>query len=268
MKKDVSIILPSIRPENLKKFYDATCLACKEHTFEIVIVSPKNLPKELCNKENIKYLKSYASPTIAAQMGTLLCNADYLYNTTDDGLIEEDAIDEAIKLIKILENDSIINMVYEEGVLDPKTLEPLDKHSSHHPPQYWMAHYHAPLRRPGVQPGWKMCMHFLMPLELFYKQGGYDCEFQTINNCIHDLMFRCQASGSVIENLPRTAYKCSHLPEKTGDHGPVHDAQTGPDTNHFDEIYSHPLAAFKRKIEYDNWKNYPNVWNERFKDVK
>ena len=47
MKKDVSIILPSIRPKNLYKFYRAAEKACKERTFEIVIASPYNLPEEL-----------------------------------------------------------------------------------------------------------------------------------------------------------------------------------------------------------------------------
>ena len=53
MKKDVSIILPSIRPKNLYKFYKAAEKACKERTFEIVIASPYNLPEELEEFDNI-----------------------------------------------------------------------------------------------------------------------------------------------------------------------------------------------------------------------
>jgi hypothetical protein len=54
--KDVSIILPSIRPNNLEKFYAHAKNACKKYSFEIVIASPYSIPDSLMKKEEIKYL--------------------------------------------------------------------------------------------------------------------------------------------------------------------------------------------------------------------
>lgn len=275
--KDVSIILPSIRPQNLEKFYAATMLACKNTSFEIIIVSPYELPKSLDKLSNIKYLKSYASPTVAAQMGTALCNSRFLYNTTDDGLIQEGAIDEAIELFESSNSGcssaaaqkTIINMIYEEGVLNPDTLESLASHTSYHPPEYWKTSFHGPLRIPGVRPDWGMVMHFFVLTEYYYYMGGYDCRFEYSNHAIHDLMFRCQADGARVINMPRTVFKCSHLPEESGDHGPVHRSQIGRDSKLFNQIYSDEFAAHKRfRLSYRNWKNQPDVWSERFKDIK
>lgn len=275
--KDVSIILPSIRPQNLEKFYVSAALACKKSSFEIVIVSPYELPKSLDKLANVKYLKSYASPTVASQMGTALCNARFLYNTTDDGLIQEGAIDEAIELFdsvakgeaSSVAQKTIVNMIYEEGVLHPDTLEPLPFHNSYHPPEYWKASFHGPLRLKGINQEWAMCMHFFMLTEYYYYMGGYDCRFEYSNHAIHDLMFRCQADGARVIPLARTAFRCSHLPTHSGDHAPVHDAQTGPDTELFNSIYNEDFAANRRfRLLYRNWKSQPDVWTRRFADVR
>jgi glycosyltransferase involved in cell wall biosynthesis len=274
--KDVSIILPSIRPQNLERFYSSAINACKKNSFEVVVVSPYELPNALQKVSNVKYVRSFASPTVASQVGTMLCNSKFLYNTTDDGLIQEGAIDDAVDTFNSLASQTpeseaqkiIVNMIYEEGVLHPDTLEPLESHNSFHPPEYWLAHYHGPLRLPGIRSDWAMCMHFFMLTEYYYYMGGYDCRFEYSNHAIHDLMFRCQAFGSQVVPLSRTAYKCSHLPERTGDHGPIHDAQTGPDTQLFNSIYGKQFAAQERfRLSYRNWKSQPDVWTRRFKDT-
>ena len=269
MQKDVSIILPSIRPKNLEKFFEATKLACKKGTFEIVVVSPYDLPDSLKKESRIKYLRSYQSPTTASQVGTMLCNAKYLYNTTDDGLIEEDAIDEALEMSETLKGQDIINMIYEEGVLDPETLEPLENHSSHHPPEYWNVGFHGLDRHNGVDSNWGMCMHFFMQLDLYNYMGGYDCTFEYSNHAIHDLMFRLQSVGSKIHCMPRTVFKCSHLPGVGGDPQPVNDAQLSHDEPYFNKLYGMTNAAKNRaRVNYDNWRQEPDVWMRRFSDVR
>ena len=268
MKKDVSIILPSIRPKNLYKFYRAAEKACKERTFEIVIASPYNLPEELEEFDNIKLFKTRMAPTAAKQAAIMLCNAKYLYNTTDDGLIQEGCIDLACDTIECrFGKYEVINMIYNEGCLDADTLEPLSNHSSHHPDNYWNVNYHGDLRLPLINQNWKMCMHFFMKLETFREVGGLDCEWEYSNHAIHDLMFRLQYLGGTIHNLSKTAFLCSHLPEHSGDHGPVHDAQTGPDSSKFLGIYNNPKNNLENRLEisYNNWEKCPNVWARRFK---
>ena len=112
-----------------------------------------------------------------------------------------------------------------------------------------------------------MCMHFFMKLETFREVGGLDCEWEYSNHAIHDLMFRLQYLGGTIHNLSETAFLCSHLPEHSGDHGPVHDAQTGPDSSKFLGIYNNPKNNLENRLEisYNNWEKCPDVWARRFK---
>lgn len=264
MKYDVAIILPSIRPENLVRFYNSALKACKSNTFQIIIPSPYLIPKELMATGNVTFLHTYANPTISFQTGALLSNSEFLYNVTDDGLIQENVIDLAIEKSKTLDWLDMINMIYNEGVLNPDTFEYLSENQSNHPPQYWLAYYHADLRLKGINPNWKLCMHFFIKSDYFFRLGGFDCQFEYSNHALHDLAFRAQANGSNIYELEKTAFLCSHLPGKTGDHGPVHDAQTGPDTQYFNELYRDQKGSELRKIEYNNWKNYANIWERRF----
>ena len=111
-------------------------------------------------------------------------------------------------------------------------------------------------------------MHFFMRLETFRETGGLDCEWEYSNHAIHDLMFRLQSLGGNIYNLEKVAFLCSHLPNRTGDHGPVHDAQIGPDSSKFSCIYNDPFKnnlETRLKIPYNNWEKCPDVWARRFK---
>ncbi len=270
MKKDVSIILPSIRPKNLYKFHKSAQKACKKRTFEVVIASPYNLPEELEEFDNIKLFKTRMAPTAAKQAAINLCNATYLYNTTDDGLIQEDCIDLACDSIECKTNKyDIVNMIYNEGCLDAETLEPLSGISTEKfPDHYWNVSHHKGLRLRLINQNWKMCMHFFMRLETFRETGGLDCEWEYSNHAIHDLMFRLQSLGGNIYNLEKVAFLCSHLPNRTGDHGPVHDAQIGPDSSKFSCIYNDPFKnnlETRLKIPYNNWEKCPDVWARRFK---
>lgn len=265
---DVAIILPSIRPKNLVKFWNAAKAACSKYTVQLVVISPYKLPEELVvHDDSVVYLHSYANPTLCFVLGTKLANAEYLYNCTDDGLIQPEAIDKAVDIHRTILGDDLgmVNMIYEEGVLDAETLVPLTHHNSYHPIQYWYAHYHGDLRLPGIEPHWKICPHFFIKKKYYEILGGVECIFEYINHGLHDLAFRVQADGGRIIDLPFVAYRCSHLPGKSGDHGPIVDAQTGPDLQNFNRIYFEPRAAYKRiQLNPDAWKAYPMIWTRRF----
>jgi hypothetical protein len=266
MKKDVSIILPSIRPQFLETFYASVQTACQNHTFEIVIPTPFDVPDDIKRRENVKILKTHTTPTVAKQMAIQLCNSEFLYNCTDDGFMLENVIDDAIEMHrKDLSSKDVVNMIYVEGVLDPITLQPKTDRIEPWPSSYWHPWSHPELRIPGIKPEWRVSLHFFMKLDCFMELGGLDCQWEYSNHAIHDIMYRAQQNGGKIIDFPRVAYVCSHFPNRTGDHGPINDAQSGPDTEIFNRIYNEPDAAEKRlHIPYDNWKNYPDVWKRRF----
>lgn len=282
--KDVSIILPSIRPQYLVQFYNSILLACKKYTFEIVIPTPFDVPDEIKCKSNVKIIRTYTTPTVAKQIGILHCNAEYLYNTTDDGFILPDSIDKALDMFKQYKSKDVINMIYNEQVLDKKLNSRIpDLSVQIWPTTFWNVSHHQDLNyrclgvddsgndilEPllGVDPNWKISLHFFMKLSRFIELGGLDCKWEYSNHAIHDLMFRNQADGGSIYNTDYVASAFTHFRRDTYDHKPVHDAQVGPDTDYFNSIYSTVNAAQNRiKIDYNNWKEYDSVWTRRFNE--
>lgn len=267
MKKDVSIILPSIRPQFLETFYASAQNACQNHTFEIVIPTPFDVTDEIKRRDNVKIIKTHSTPTVAKQMAIQLCNAEFLYNCTDDGFLLDGVIDHAIDLHKnTLTSKDVINMIYVEAVLNPNNLQPLRDNITPWPSSFWISKNQDDLKNlNGIKDDWRFSMHFFMKLDYFIELGGLDCRWEYSNHAIHDLMYRIQANGGKIVDLPQLAYVCSHQPGHIGDHGPVHDAQLGPDIIEFNNMYSVSDAAFNRiNIDYSNWKKYDSVWGRRF----
>ena len=104
-----------------------------------------------------------------------------------------------------------------------------------------------------------------MSLDYFYNLGGFDCQWEYTNCPVNDLVFRAQMDGAKVINSPSLISIGAWMPNHIGDHGPVHDAQMGPDTVSFNSLWSDPEKVKSRvRINYSNWKNYPDVWDRRF----
>jgi len=268
MKKDVSIILPSIRPHFLETFCASVQTACKKHTYEIVIPTPFDVPDDVKRMPNIKVIKTHTCPTVAKQLAIQLCNGEFLYNITDDGFLLENVIDEAIELHRsTLGPKDVINMIYVEGkhVLEMNTLTPIELNPVPYDPELWRARFWPDLQQPGIKDPWRISLHFFMKLDYFYELGGFDCRWEYSNHAIHDMIFRVQADGGKVIDFEKVAAVFTHYSGHLVDHGPVHDATLGPDTVLFNQIYKDPDAATKRKIQnYSNWKDQPDVWERRF----
>jgi len=255
---DVSILIPAIRVNNWERMYQTILDACKEHTFELVLVSPFDLPESLKSKTNIKLIKDYGSPTRAAQIGLLSCEGRLMYHCVDDALFFPSSIDLAINLYdgSCGEKD-VVNMRYREGA---------DFSGQEWTHSFWFAHYHDELRMPGVKSFWKISLHPLMSTEYIKSLGGWDCQFEYINHPLHDLMFRVQSDGGRLFDSPTDVTTCNHYGGRTVDHASIHDAQVHNDLPIFRSMYQQENIADTRiKIPLNNWEESPAIWNRRFK---
>ena len=254
---DISILVPAIRTHMWKPLYDSAVAACKKYSFELVLVSPFELPEELQQHTNITLIKDYGCPTRAAQIGALHCKGKLIYHCVDDGVFFPDAIDVATDFYnECCEYKDTVNMRYREG--SQYSGPPL-------PESFWYAYSSPELRLPGIDSEWKIALHFLISREYFLELGGWDCQFEYLNHSLHDLMFRIQANGGVVYSSPVETINCDHMPNRTGDHGPIHDAQTIHDAPIFHGIYKEHGAAAKRIVlDFDNWKSAPELWERRF----
>jgi len=257
-KYDISVLMPAIRTHQWLAMYGSLYNSCKKYTWELVLVSPFDLPDYMQHFDNIKLIKDYGCPSRCAQMGTYACEGRMMYHCVDDAFFLPDSIDIAMDYYnRECTRKDVINMRYREGAnYSGPTL----------PMAFWTAWFHDELRLPGIPQHYKISCHHLMDFEYFRELGGWDCRFEYINHGLHDLMFRVQADGGVLYDSPTDATTVNHFVDKTGDHGPIYDAQTFFDKPQFDEMYSTSLnsAAERIHIELDNWKQCPEVWERRF----
>lgn len=79
MKPDLSILIPTIRTYNLVNLYNSIFVACKNYSWELILVGPFDLPQELKSIENVRFIKSYANVSRSTQIGVLHCSADRFF---------------------------------------------------------------------------------------------------------------------------------------------------------------------------------------------
>ncbi len=254
---DVSFFLPGIRTHFWERLYQTAIDACGNYTFEIVVVSPFDPPKSLLGNERFRVIKDFGCPTRCAQIAASNCRGRLIYHTVDDGFFYPGSIDSAVEFYdKHCQKDDMINMRYREGPNHTGGSLPLE---------FWTAWTSDELRLPGVAKDWKTSLHFLVNREKFLEMGGFDSRFEYLNHPLHDFAFRLQASGGKIYHSPQEVINCTHYPDQTVDHGPIHNAQIHHDAPIFREMYQNSQAAYERSsIPFDNWKNAPDVWERRF----
>lgn len=255
---DVSVMMPAIRTGNWHRMYQTIASACSSHSFELVLVSPFDLPDEMKHLKNVKLIKDFGNPTRCAQIGLLACEGRLVYHCVDDALFFPGSIDLAINLYDgYCGEKDVVNMRYREGA---------DFSGQEWTYSFWFAHYHEELRLAGVENFWKISLHPLMSTEYLKKIGGWDCSYEYINHPLHDLMFRVQADGGRLFDSPTDVTTCNHFGGRTVDHASIHDAQVYNDLPRFKELYSKKgIASTRICIPLDNWEQSPSHWQRRFK---
>ncbi len=248
---DITILIPAIRQNRWLALYESAKLACKNHKWEMVLVSPFDLPETMKDLENIRVVTEFGNVSRAVQLGMQRTYSPLVFLTVDDCVFREDSIDEAMEdyRTKCRFMDAL-NVRYSEG-------------GNIMPEEYYRAYTHVPLRMAGIDPSWQLAPQFIINQEYFIALGGFDCQFEYINESVHDFMFRLQKDGGRVEHS--TGYCCiaTWYPNTTGDHAPIHYAQTGHDWPIFVEMYNKPNNR-QTLISYANWKQAPEIWERRF----
>tara|TARA_R110002110_G_scaffold326718_2_gene538505 strand:- start:512 stop:1324 length:813 start_codon:yes stop_codon:yes gene_type:complete len=252
---DVSLLVPAIRTDRWEAFYKSALDACKRNTFEVVFISPFDLPPSLEDKPNVKIIKDFGSPSRATSIGVESCEGEFLYNCVDDGIFFEDCIDAALDHFGEHCCDiDLINMRYRESTNADRTPFPMS---------YWDAWPNG-LAYPGVHPSWKIALHFFIKKDYYNSLGGLDCQFEYVNHGVHDLVFRAQAKGSGVHMSPIEGLNCTHYEGTSADHAPIHNAQISHDEPLFQNLYQNSDAAHRSPETLLKWRDCPEVWERRF----
>lgn len=253
-KPIISVLLPSIRYFYLEKFVESLDNACTKYFWELIIVGPYPLPKNLDSAANIRYIKDFGSPNRCQQIAAYNATGKYLVNGADDGLWVNGAIDELLNFAgdvcktpkdvittKYCENDLIVQ-----------------------PDSYYKINNAYP-RSPHVDDSWWIFNSLLIQREYFEYLGGWDSIFQTTCFAHADLAIRGYRDGANVHLFPKSIINCTWQEGYTGDHGPVAKAFEEHDSPLYKNIYNDPNCINRIRIPFDNWKRVSSIWQYRFK---
>ena len=250
---DLSICIPSHRNKLWDKMYETITRSVKKYEWELILVSPSLPLPSLYLKNNVKYLRDFGSPCRCAQIATTLAEGRLLMWGSDDAYFIEDAIDKCVeKFDKELTHKDAICLRYYEGV---------GHQGKENPDSYWNAWTHADQQLKGVNKMYKLTPVGMYDTQYFRELGGWDCKFEILNVCSHDLAYRLQKNGGKIVLSPTNVMDCDWNPN-TVDHYPVHAAHHLNDIPYLNELYENETDRIK--IDYFNWMKSPAKWVRRF----
>ncbi|HRH55165.1 MAG TPA: hypothetical protein PLN38_17670, partial [Chitinophagales bacterium] len=229
MTVEISIVVPSIRTENLNKVYDSICQSTKRE-FELIVAGPYALPERLQTLKNVKYVKELGSPVRASQIASTLCEGKLFTHIADDGMLLPNALDESIDLLYKMGEDkkNVVVAKYFEGVNG--TNKPLQ------PDNYFKLNGSDWTSSPYIGDWWlfNVCV---MYTEFFDELGGWDCSYEGTFYAHADLAVRAQFYGANVKMCDIPFADCDH--EQT-DHAPIEYAQVGHDKPLFLGKYRDP----------------------------
>ena len=248
---EITIIVPSIRTHLWERFLNSIPYSCKKYSFIVIFVGPF-YDKIISNLAHVEYIESYATPTNCFQVGTQAADTKLILHTSDDSVFYEDAIDKCIDQFYLMNDKSVLNCRYREGTNFGQYEFPM---------AYWKAGtYPNVYGQKYVNPNWNLSLQQILYKDFFFQMGGFDCRFEFSNHAHADFAFRVQNYYGLVSHSNCEIANLEHLSDYNIDHKPVQDAQEGPDTILFNEIWNNEQERFT--ISYDTLTN--NYWTRRF----
>ncbi len=255
----LSIFLAGIRPHNWLALYNsipnATTLSKEE--YELVIVSPYDLPPELEGIDNVRIIKDKGCPTRCYQLGLLHSQGEYVVWAADDGVFSPTlAIDKAFEM-RPNNHKGIVTFRYLEGSPEKRIYCQMQH------PNWWNLGHHPLLANAPYAPNhYLLIMLGLMRRDYLMEIGGWDCIFEHVGLGCVDMSIRLQNDGAEVV-LGEKLIETSLCKGSSGDHGPINAAHKG-DKGVFNSTYHDAVSSGKSSIDFDNWKQAPAVWPRRF----
>jgi|7_EtaG_2_1085326.scaffolds.fasta_scaffold01091_6 glycosyltransferase involved in cell wall biosynthesis len=257
MSYKISFPVPTIRVEKLPELYESIDKSFTQDEWEIIFIGPHAIPAELERKSNVKYIQDWGSPSRCRQIGLIHSEGDWMCYAADDVLFFPGALDRAYDKIKVADYKTAILGKYTEGNRENPLMLTDD---------YYRMDFHDAFKevQRHLSKTYYLFQSGLVSSKMIKEIGGWDCQFQTCAMACVDLSMRLQNNGVEIIMTDEPLFHASHMEGTTGDHAPIHYAQTLYDEPLFKLMYSCPAGAQRVKIGLDNWQDAPSKWEKRF----
>lgn len=170
MKNTLTIILPSINPETWPKVYESACHSVGRYDLDFVAVGPHTFPSYFNNLSNFRYIRSFASPAVALQLGIDLAYGKWTTWTSDDCEYYGGALEEALDYFIA---EKAVGMV--ARYLEGEPHESDEVVSARMSLDYWKCGSHAGTNVYGTNPDWWNAPVGLYETDTIRRYGGLDC---------------------------------------------------------------------------------------------
>jgi hypothetical protein len=217
--------------------------------FEIIFVGPEpNTISPLWKNKNVKFIRDYGSPVRCLQLGLINSVGDMVTLMADDCIYTPDCLLESIEK---LENESedeknVVITKYTEGG------------SNEQDDNYYKMIYAYPFVDYKIEEREWLIFNSAIGWRSYYENiGGWDCRLQTPAMSYADFSLRAQRDKCKIHFIKKAICNCGHMPNRTGDHAPIHDIGEY-DIYIYRHIYNN--ESNRIKIDINNWRLSDNVW--------
>lgn len=244
---DLSLVIPSIRPEKINRLIDSIPDAIGGYTYEVILIG-NYTPDFDCT-----YIEDLGSPSRCVQRGASIAKGKFLKWSTDDGIYRPSSLSDILDIAYTIdEKDGIIAKYTEEGPANWITGADDD---------YYTAWTHADQRLAGIPEHFKIAPVAVYNTEYYKEIGGLDCQFEHINMNTHDLAFRVQKNGGTFSFSPSVVMHCDSRNFNSDEHVPLDSAYQLNDLPKFMALYDTVDAAKDRiVIDYNTWEDSPSPW--------
>jgi hypothetical protein len=225
---------------------------------EIVFVGPTAGPSYLLNKPDIQFIEDWGGPNRATQIGLLNARGKYNFVVSDDGWFLPNGLDHMFDMLDSMGERTPSNVVigkYKEGV-------GRDMDSDWY---YYLKNHDSLKHLEKLDSSWLLGSCMLMETQhLIDTFGGFDMRFESTAMSAHELCCRIQSTRQYNFILSKQQIiDSTHTPGTSGDHAPIHFAQTQVDEPLFNHIITN-LDSQNIKVDPDAWMQAPAIWNRRF----
>jgi hypothetical protein len=253
----LSILMPAIRPERWDGLFRSIIESIESSSdFELILVSPKELPDSLANFANIKYITDFGSPTRCFNIALENAEGTYVTWGADDGAYVPG------KLRKVINN--LINSKDYKKIIALSQMEDTHVYNK----DFCRINSHHQLTSPHIGDSFVLFPTAVMHTDFMRDVGGLDCRFQGHAMAHIDFAIRAQTLGAKVEFEPDICLKLTHMMGPSGDHGPIHWSQLQEDEPLFKATYSvdntDRINKLANRKNVSNWKEQEEVWHWRF----
>ena len=259
IKPKLSVILPGIRAQNWLSFYDRLEDSF-DGDFELIIISPYELPESLSDVSDVMHIQDWGSPARCQQIGLAHATGECVTWGADDGYFLNGKLTEAVELLEssATSNKDIVTCKYIEGADTALYEDHMERD------EYYKINFSKGLRAKHIPDDYWILNVGIVNTEYAKEIGGWDSKFEVTTIAHMDFAIRTQRNGSKYVMMEEPIFTCSHMPDLTGDHAPIHVAQLGHDEPLFRALYDDERSLDRTTIRLDNWKSSPERWEKRF----